>query len=208
MLVNNGNLPDLTACQLNYLMEVQDPLGPTPREKRFWQLISLDPPRVAPAPTAYHDDAWACANSWDAYAGARYRMRAPLFYLRKNLFGSGLANKGLRLMDEPDTHSEHIASHSDFKFIFGKGFLTWSFYGPGSPVYHTQHMRWHTNKGAYPPAEFADYPEGTLAQVIVPIEHPHLTAHEQLGLRADIMDELRYLSITQCWGQPLDPIRI
>lgn len=198
--------PDLAKIEVPHILELKRESSSNLKVDALRRLISLEPPRSTPVSFDRREKVWKEIESQaHNHLLLSTFLSLPIF-TEVYLFARGTLNHGWNLAEEMGDLSLSIPSQHDYLGIITRTFITWSTRGlMREPLHRTDRMIW---RDYLPAPEFSAWPEGVPAQIIVPFERPHYSAHERMRLKAEFENDLRFFSIANCWGPPLKPVWI
>jgi len=195
--------PDPARVEVPHILELTRENRDSMKIGGLRRLISFDPPRTTPTRLDRREKVW---DEIDRQAHHHLLLSTFLslpIFTEVYLFSRGTMNYGWNLAEEMGDHSLSIPSQEDFLGLITRTFITWSTRGLlREPLHRTDRMIW---RDYLPKPDFSAWPEGVPAQIIVPFERPHYSAHTRMRLRAEFENDLRFFSIANGWGAPLTP---
>lgn len=198
--------PDLARIEVPHILELSRESRESLKVDALRRLISLEPPRCTPTPLDWSKEAWAEIDRQAHHHLLKSAFISLPIFTEVYLFARGMLNQGWHLAGEMGEPSLSLSAQDDFLGIITRSFITWSTRGLlRAPLYRTDRMAWCNY---LPKPDFTAWPEGVPAQVIVPFERPHYSAHARMELRGEIETDLRFLSLANGWGTPLRPVWI
>ncbi len=119
---------------------------------------------------------------------------------RCTIFKNGLMNAGLRAAGESDGG---LLLTNDLEILATRSFITWSYapYLKREPLYETSGINWISDQ---PKPDFSAWKSGMPMQVIVPIQRPWLSSHQQLRYQGYLREDLQLLGARYNWGKPAE----
>jgi hypothetical protein len=188
-------LPCLLAIATPHLVEM---FG---HKTKVIRLKSIDPPRVTQV--SGHDlhkhDFLSLPHLEDPHL--RWIVETITRFLSESVLHGGWFNEGLHIAKQHgydpglrEYWSLHVTITRSFLMISTDSLVD-------QPLYRSDRIEWS------PSLRVPDLPEDPAPlQIVIPIDCPNISRHEQAQRWSLIEEDLRFLSIARYWGDPLDPV--
>lgn len=198
--------PDLAKAETPHMLELARATQSSMKVDALRRLISLDPPRCTPTDFDRRRDLWRDVDMQVTNHLLLSTFLSLPIFTEVYLFARGTLNYGWNLAEEMGDLSLSLPSQHDFLGIITRSFITWSSRGLlRAPLHRTDRMEW---RDYLPRPDFPAWSDPVPAQIIVPFERPHYSAHARMRLKAEFENDLRFLALASGWGEPLPPVWI
>lgn len=187
-------IPDLSQAEGPYLLELTHAIQAV-------KLQSFSPPRVARTRFPKDGDLYATIPLTQYRPGYKALIKAIPRYIKDNVFTGGYANYGLYIgmqqgFDGWGAESSFLHATITRSFIMLSSDIIYI-----EPMYRADRINW------LPTVRAPDLPAGPVPlQVVIPLEWPSKSRHEQVKSLAHLDEDLRFMSIARWWGEPMTPV--